>query len=382
MIKNNNTKKTGIASVLFVGLAATLLSPTNYSQKNALASEHKQEVVTTTTFSLTNKNIVDFYNIVKYDGDLSNGEEGTPRHQVGIPLVFEEVKKTLEKKVKTKPDDTIQSIAKENSTTPEQVLLLNKSNDVFGIVGNITEGVEIKVGDYDTYSYNAYRIQKIKKQNKISVNKGEPLVALTLATGRSIKEIVELNPDKDLEKVTSIPNDMEIVYEEYTIEEKVKLSIMEARKEIDSSIKKAVELDRIEDEEIAKKNALLEAERLKSGQKSIDIAKTQLGVPYVWGGTTPNVGLDCSGLTQYVFRTTYGVEIGRVTTQQENSGEVIPIENAQAGDLFFWGAKGSTHHVALSTGNGGYIHAPQPGEVVKVGSVQAFKPSFAVRVNK
>ena len=51
---------------------------------------------------------------------------------------------------------------------------------------------------------------------------------------------------------------------------------------------------------------------------------------------------------------------------------------AKAGDLLFWGSPGGTYHVAIALGGGQYIHAPQPGESVKVGSVQWFAPDFAV----
>lgn len=115
-----------------------------------------------------------------------------------------------------------------------------------------------------------------------------------------------------------------------------------------------------------------------SASAIISYAQSFIGVPYVWGGSTPS-GFDCSGLVQYVYAH-YGVNLPRVTTAQENSGTVIPVSAAQPGDLYFWGAKGSSYHVAIATGGGSFIHAPEPGESVKVGSTQYFQPSFAVRV--
>ncbi|WP_373836091.1 NlpC/P60 family protein [Jeotgalibaca arthritidis] len=111
----------------------------------------------------------------------------------------------------------------------------------------------------------------------------------------------------------------------------------------------------------------------------IGVAYKYLGVPYVYGGKTPS-GFDCSGFTAYVFREAYGIEIGGWTGSQQYAGSQISVSQSQAGDLLFWGPKGSPYHVAISLGNGQYIHAPDEGGVVEVNSTQYFTPSFAVRV--
>lgn len=110
-------------------------------------------------------------------------------------------------------------------------------------------------------------------------------------------------------------------------------------------------------------------------------AKRHLGKPYAWGGKGPNV-FDCSGLTRYVFLQVTGKNIGDYTIPQEKAGEQISVAQAEPGDLYFWGAKGNTYHVAIAIGNGQYIHAPNEKEVVKINSTTYFKPSFAVRVIK
>ena len=104
-----------------------------------------------------------------------------------------------------------------------------------------------------------------------------------------------------------------------------------------------------------------------------------LGTPYVWGGTTPN-GFDCSGFTQYVFAKV-GISLPRVTYDQEYSGTVISINEAKAGDLLFWGSRGSTHHVAIALGGDNtFMHLPLD-KSVSVSSYSYYAPSFAVRVN-
>lgn len=107
-------------------------------------------------------------------------------------------------------------------------------------------------------------------------------------------------------------------------------------------------------------------------------ALTFLGVPYVWGGTTPS-GFDCSGLVQYVY-SHFGINLGRTTYTQQYAGTKISAASAQAGDLYFWGSYGSAYHVAIALGGGQYVMAPAPGQNVMTGSVSSYTPSFAVRV--
>ena len=118
--------------------------------------------------------------------------------------------------------------------------------------------------------------------------------------------------------------------------------------------------------------------RTGSGSNVVSFAESLVGVPYVYGGTTPS-GFDCSGFVQYVY-SHFGVNLPRTTTQQENCGTQIPVSQAQPGDLYFWGPKGATYHVAICVGNGKYIAAPEPGQSVSIGSTQYFQPSFAVRL--
>lgn len=106
--------------------------------------------------------------------------------------------------------------------------------------------------------------------------------------------------------------------------------------------------------------------RTGSGNNVVSYAESFIGVPYVYGGTTPS-GFDCSGFVQYVYNH-FGKSLPRTTTQQENCGTQIPVSQAQPGDLYFWGNKGSAYHVAICVGNGKYIAAPEPGQSVSIGS--------------
>ncbi|MGU8988791.1 C40 family peptidase [Clostridium perfringens] len=103
----------------------------------------------------------------------------------------------------------------------------------------------------------------------------------------------------------------------------------------------------------------------------IDIARYALsfrGVPYLWGGTTPN-GFDCSGLVQYVY-TKFGIPMTRTTKTQILGGKPVGIGFEEIGDLVFFGDYSSPYHVGIYIGAGQYVHAPRTGDVVKVSSLR------------
>jgi hypothetical protein len=101
-------------------------------------------------------------------------------------------------------------------------------------------------------------------------------------------------------------------------------------------------------------------------------AQKYLGVPYLWGGTDPAKGLDCSGFTQLVFGN-LGIDLPRTSSQQATSGRAVAsVAEARPGDLVFFdnsSSRAGVDHVGIYVGNGKMIAAPQAGESVKVQDV-------------
>lgn len=109
------------------------------------------------------------------------------------------------------------------------------------------------------------------------------------------------------------------------------------------------------------------------------LANSFLGVPYLWGGTTP-AGFDCSGLVQYCYREVFNIELPRTTYYQCEVGVEVPFSELLPGDLLFFADDGDVHHVAMYLGDGYYVEAPHTGDVVKITAMNDKLPDFAKRV--
>ena len=96
----------------------------------------------------------------------------------------------------------------------------------------------------------------------------------------------------------------------------------------------------------------------------ITTAKKHIGVPYVWGGSSPS-GFDCSGFVQYVFKQ-HGITLNRTTKTQYQHGIYVAKGNLQPGDLVFFQNTYTTgiSHVGVYIGNGDFIHASSSKGVI------------------
>ncbi|MFE0749307.1 C40 family peptidase [Gordonia sp. NPDC058843] len=108
---------------------------------------------------------------------------------------------------------------------------------------------------------------------------------------------------------------------------------------------------------------------------AVRAALSQRGVPYVWGGTTPD-GFDCSGFTQWAYRQA-GLELPRLAQDQDTAGHPVSQAQLQPGDLAVWSG-----HVAMYIGNGQMVEAGDPVGVSPVRTSnldQAFEGFFRPR---
>ena len=108
-----------------------------------------------------------------------------------------------------------------------------------------------------------------------------------------------------------------------------------------------------------------------TAQTIVDTAMQYLGVPYVWGGTSPDVGFDCSGLVYYVYGQ-YGYSLNRVAQSMYYNGVDVDLNDLQAGDILLFGSSVyNIWHAAIYIGGGNFIHAPYSGAVVSTQSLSS-----------
>ncbi len=109
------------------------------------------------------------------------------------------------------------------------------------------------------------------------------------------------------------------------------------------------------------------------GDIAANWALTQLGKPYLWGGSGPD-RYDCSGLTMMAWARA-GVQLLHYTGYQWQEGPHVPLNQLQRGDLLFYATNTSDpstiHHVAIYIGNGMMVNAPYTGAFVRIDSIYA-----------
>lgn len=105
------------------------------------------------------------------------------------------------------------------------------------------------------------------------------------------------------------------------------------------------------------------------GQQLADFAKQQIGKPYVYGAEGPG-SFDCSGLIQFAAKH-LGINVPRTAAEQAKAGKAVDKSDLQPGDLVYFQNTGESTigHIGMYIGDGKYVHAPQPGENVKIGSL-------------
>jgi len=102
----------------------------------------------------------------------------------------------------------------------------------------------------------------------------------------------------------------------------------------------------------------------------VQTARSFIGVPYRWGGTSAERGFDCSGLAMAIYRLN-GLNLPRTSGQQYGAGTSVSREDLAKGDLVFFDTRGrgKISHVGIYTGQGQFIHAPRTGKTVRTSSL-------------
>ena len=103
-----------------------------------------------------------------------------------------------------------------------------------------------------------------------------------------------------------------------------------------------------------------------------------VGNRYVWGGTSLENGVDCSGFTMRILGK-YGVSLPHSSKAQPSCGTKISASDAKPGDLFFYGSGSSISHVAIYIGNGQIVHASNKRDGIKVSNAFYRSPICVAR---
>ena len=101
---------------------------------------------------------------------------------------------------------------------------------------------------------------------------------------------------------------------------------------------------------------------LPFGNRVVGFAKHLLGTRYVWGGSSPRSGFDCSGFVRYVYGH-FGISLAHSSYAQFDTGRRIARPSLKPGDLVFFDGLG---HVGIYVGDGNFIHAPHSGTRVRI----------------
>lgn len=99
-----------------------------------------------------------------------------------------------------------------------------------------------------------------------------------------------------------------------------------------------------------------------------------IGIPYKWGGNTPDSGLDCSGFIRYIFKKSLGITLPRTAAEMARLGKKVPLDQLQPGDLLFFNTLGGSRvsHIGMYLGNNQFIQSPRTGKSIEVTELSGY----------
>jgi len=264
---------------------------------------------------------------------------------------------------------------RKKASTSSTVLAKLKLNDevtVLEKVNSTWSKVEVdgKVGYVSTDLLADKKQKETKKQETTTSRNGDT----TSREETSNKEVVEEKKEETAEVITTtnktdskveenkndvLENKNETTINKTEISEDIKEEKVEANT---SETKKEEQVTSKKEETISK----------TKGEEIVEYAKKYLGYKYVYGGSSPKTGFDCSGLTQYVYKH-FGYTISRSSKAQANNGKAVSKSDLQPGDLLIFKNQSLTAigHVGIYIGNNKMIHASEPGVGVVITNLNA-----------
>lgn len=98
-----------------------------------------------------------------------------------------------------------------------------------------------------------------------------------------------------------------------------------------------------------------------------------IGIPYRWGGNTPETGMDCSGFIRYLYKTSLGINLPRTAAEMSRVGIRVPFDKVEPGDLLFFNTRrGANTHIGMYLGNNKMIVAPRTGQDIQIAELNDY----------
>lgn len=230
---------------------------------------------------------------------------------------------------------------------------LSRVDDIKRIIDadkEVIAELEVKKGEVEK------KKQELQKQS-------EKLVALKAENEKTLAKLKE-DKAKQAEKIAELKAE----------ENKFSAELAEERKKINDTMERIKKIRASVPKYTPSRGAAA-----YSSDAVVAFASNYLGTPYVWGGSSPQPGFDCSGFTSYVYRH-FGISIPRVAAAQATVGTAVARDDLQPGDLVFFKKPGrAIHHVGIYVGDGAYIHSPQTGDVVKISILTSRSDFYTAR---